>query len=140
MQNYANHRRLIPSYHGVVFAALLLGAVGSFVNLFHATHETLYSASLITLIFVIAIANFFFQRGFALRAQDRAIRAEENFRYYRITGKDAPNELTMAQIIALRFASDEEYLPLLEKAVREKLSQTEIKKAIRNWKADNHRA
>ena len=51
-----------------------------------------------------------------------------------------PAGIRMAQIIALRFASDEEYLALLEKAVSENLSSDQIKQAIQNWRADHHRA
>lgn len=139
-QNYHNHRRIIPSYHIAILGALVLGLIGSLFNLINANHETLYSASLLTLLFSISTITFFFHRGFALRAQDRAIRAEEKFRYYRMTGKDLPHELSMRQIIGLRFASDEEYVPLMERALKENLSEKSIKKEIKNWKADNHRA
>jgi hypothetical protein len=56
-----------------------------------------------------------------------------------MTGKTLPTELKMGQIIALRFASDSEFLSLLEKAIRENLSNKEIKLAIQNWKADYDR-
>jgi hypothetical protein len=45
----------------------------------------------------------------------------------------------MGQIIALRFASDSEYLSLIERAIKENLSNKEIKLAIQNWKADYYR-
>jgi len=56
-----------------------------------------------------------------------------------MTGKLLPSDLTMSQIIALRFASDDEFLPLMEKALQEKLSAKEIKSSIKNWKADQYR-
>ena len=83
---------------------------------------------------------FYFLRGFALRAQDRAIRAEEKFRYYILTGKTLSDGLTIRQIIGLRFASDKEFPALAEKAEKENLSEKDIKKAIENWRADNYRA
>jgi hypothetical protein len=46
----------------------------------------------------------------------------------------------MSQVIALRFAPDEELIILAKRAADENLSGTDIKKAIRNWKADFHRA
>jgi len=83
---------------------------------------------------------FFFARNFALKAQDRAIRAEENFRHYLLTGKPFDSKLTLRQIIGLRFASDEEFPELAKKASEESLSEEDIKKAIKNWKADFDRA
>ncbi len=81
----------------------------------------------------------FFARSFALKAQDRAIRAEETFRYYLLTGKRLSHHLTIQQIIALRFASDEEFAELAEQAARENLGPKQIKKLINIWKADHYR-
>lgn len=78
-------------------------------------------------------------RGYALLLQDRIIRNEENFRYYRLTGNTLDSMLSSKQVIALRFAGDEEYLELVERAKSENLSPGDIKKAIREWKADHHR-
>ena len=78
-------------------------------------------------------------RIFPLKAQDRAIRAEERLRYYMLTKKEYPQSLRMSQIIALRFASDEEFVALLDRAVKEQLSANEIKMAITNWKGDYYR-
>ena len=83
---------------------------------------------------------FFFARVFALKAQDRAIRAEENFRHYILSGKPFDSKLTMRQIIGLRFASDEEFVELAKKAVDSNLSEDEIKRTIKNWKEDKNRA
>jgi len=81
----------------------------------------------------------FYARGFSLKAQDRAIKVEENFRHYVLTGKTFDSKLTVRQIIGLRFASDQEFPDLAKKAVDENLSEKEIKKSIKNWKADNYR-
>jgi hypothetical protein len=56
-----------------------------------------------------------------------------------ITGKTLPEELTMRQIIGLRFASDEEFVDLVDRAIKEKLSENQIKKEIKNWKPDTYR-
>jgi hypothetical protein len=79
-------------------------------------------------------------RQFALKAQDRAIRAEENLRHFVMTGKLLDPRLTIRQIIGLRFASDEEFLELEKRAVEETLSEDDIKKAVKNWRADYYRA
>jgi len=138
-QNFKNHTRIVPGYHGVSFLMILAGLVGSIVNLFHADAATHYSAALIVVIFIVLICLFFYARLFALRTQDRAIRAEENFRHYILTGKPHDKNLRLGQIIALRFASDEEMPALAKRAVEEKLSQKQIKQAIQNWRADHHR-
>ena len=72
--------------------------------------------------------------------QDRAIRAEENLRHFAMTGKLLNPELKIGQIVALRFASDEEFVVLAMRALEENLSREDIKKAIKTWRADNHRA
>jgi hypothetical protein len=140
-QNYANHRRYVFLFHVVLFFMLVLTVIGSFVNLYGSfgDHQRIYSASLICVLSVSILMLFFFSRGFALRAQDRAIRAEENLRHYVTTGKLLDPKLTMEQIIGLRFASDEEFLTLAKKAIEENLSNDAIKRAVKNWRADHHR-
>ena len=139
-QNLKNHIRLIPLYHGIAFLLVFAGLVGSVINLLnHHDRSSHYSAALLVVVFFLLLLIFWYARVFALKAQDRAIRAEENFRHYILTGKPLDKQLRIGQIIALRFASDEEFPALAKKAVEEKLSQKQIKEAIKNWKADHHR-
>lgn len=139
-QNFKNHGRLVIGFHGVLLILLLAGLIGSLVNLYMSLHSpNLYSASLIFLLFVCSSVMYAYVRLFPLRAQDRAIRAEENFRYYLLTGSPLPAGLRMSQIIALRFASDEEFPRLTARTLKENLTSAEIKKAVQNWKADYHR-
>jgi uncharacterized protein DUF6526 len=139
-QNYRNHKRFLYLYHGLTLLAILAFLTGSIVNLLHTTRENLYSASLLVLAGLILISFFFHVRMFPLRAQDRAIRAEENLRHFILTGKPLDNRLTMRQIIALRFAGDEEFVRLAKRAIDEALNNDEIKSEIRNWRADHCRA
>lgn len=138
-QNYNNHTRYVPIWHFIVAPAILCFLIGSFFNLAEASASNLYSASLICLNGLILAFIYWYVRAFALKAQDRAIRAEEQFRYFILTGKPLPKELRLRQIIALRFASDEEFPALVEKAAKEQLGNKEIKALIRNWKADYSR-
>lgn len=78
-------------------------------------------------------------RIYALTLQDRLIRTEEQLRYYMLTNQRIDSRITMKQLIALRFASDEEYVALVEKTVKEDLSPEEIKAAIITWRADHQR-
>jgi len=114
--------------------------IGSIVNLVKATEDNFYDASLLVFGSLLLMLTAFYARVFALKAQDRAIRAEENFRHYVLTGSIMDTKLTMPQIIALRFASDEEFPELANKALTENLSANAIKKLIKNWKSDFNRA
>ena len=141
-QNYANHRRYVPMFHSVLFGMIVLTQIGSLVNLYRSwgDHQRLYSASLIVVITVCLFFLFFFCRIFALKAQDRAIRAEENLRHFVLTGKALDPRLTIRQIIGLRFASDEEVASLAQRAAAENLSEDQIKRAVKNWRPDTYRA
>ncbi len=128
-------------YHYVLGLLVVLILIGSFVNLYASLndHERLYSASLLVAVSISLLIIFWYMRAFPARVQDRAIRAEENLRHYVMTGKMLDPRLKMSQIIALRFAPDEEYIELSKRAVEEGLSNDDIKKAIKAWKADHHR-
>ena len=141
-QNFKNHARFVPLFHLVTLLAIILLLIGSIINLVHSSHEqgNLYSASLIVLIALICASFFFFIRQFPIKAQDRAIRAEENFRHFILAGKPLDSRLSMGQIIALRFAGDDEFAALAKKAADENLSSKDIKQSVKNWRADNHRA
>lgn len=138
-QNYSNHRRYVPGYHLIALLGSLILVVGSIVNLVKTSGEGLYSASLITFGSVILMFTTFYARVFSLKAQDRVIRAEENFRHYLLTNKTLPSGLSMRQIIGLRFASDEEFPGLAEKALKENMKEDDIKKSIKSWRGDFHR-
>lgn len=139
-QNYANHRQVVPLYL-TSFGIIVLTVIGSVVNLIKSLddHQRLYSASLIVAISVVLLPLFFFLRVFALKAQDRAIRAEENLRHFALTGKLLDPRLDIRQIIALRFASDPEFAALARRAATDSLTPDAIKQAIQNWRLDTYR-
>lgn len=140
-QNYSNHRRWVPLYHFVLALMVLATAIGAGINFFKTMGGPgFYSGSLIFVTSLSMLITFFYFRAFALKAQDRAIRAEENFRHFVLTGKPLDTNLTMRQIIGLRFAVDGEFEELAKKAVSENMSENDIKKAIKNWKPDTYRA
>lgn len=138
-QNLRNHSRYVTGYHYIGSPLLLAILIGSFVNLFRSDAENLYDASLICALAVLSAILGVFVRTFALKAQDRAIHAQENLRHYVLTGRLLPSNLTVLQVVALRFASDAEFPTLAEKAAQEGLSPKRIKQAIANWKADHYR-
>ena len=140
IQNYSNHRKLVTGYHVITFLGALMLLIGSIVNLVKSSHDNLYSASLIVLASILLILIAYYARAFALRAQDRAICSEEKFRYYVLTKDVLPKELTVRQIVGLRFASDDEMATLVARVIKEKMSENDIKKSIINWRADHYRA
>jgi len=140
-QNYANHRQLVPAYHFVLLGILALTLIGSLVNLYKSlgSHARLYSASLIVVLVVTSLMIALFCRVFSLKAQDRAIRAEENLRHYVLTGKLLDPRLGVGHIVALRFADDQEFAALAARAAQENLSPDAIKRAVQHWRADTYR-
>lgn len=138
-QNYKNHRQFVFTYHILTNLALIALLIGSIRNVIHSSAENLYSAALLVLVSFILISVHIHSRVFAIKAQDRAIRAEENLRHFILTGKPLDSRLTLKQIIALRFASDEEFPSLAQKAADGNLSSDAIKKHIKIWRADTHR-
>ena len=141
-QNYANHARVVKGFHLLLGSFLVIGTICSLVNLWQqwSAKDQVFSAILITLLFICGMLLFIFTRTFPLKAQDRAIRAEENLRYFILTRKPLDSRITMGQVIALRFAPDDEFVILADRAINENLTPDEIKKAVKNWRADEHRA
>jgi hypothetical protein len=81
-------------------------------------------------------------RLYALKNQNRLIRIEMRYRFFELTGKsfaEKEAKLRLSQLIALRFASDSELVPLINKSISENLSSKQIKLAIKNWLPDHHR-
>jgi hypothetical protein len=140
-QNYANHAQIVPIFHRVLIPVLGLTLIGSGVNLYSSfgDHQRLYSASLIVVLTIALIVTAFLARIFALKAQDRAIRAEENLRHFAIAGKLLDSRLDTRQVVALRFAGDSEFPVLARRAAEEKMAPDAIKQAIKEWRADLYR-
>ena len=138
-QNFKNHSRFVPLYHYVALTLVLAILVGASINLYYNAKQNTYSSWLIFALSIIVALLWFFSRAFAIKAQDRVIRAEENFRHYILTGKQLSSQLHIKQIVALRFASDEEFVALAQKAATEQLSGKAIKQAIVNWRGDYYR-
>ncbi len=140
-QSYSNHRRLYPSHHFVqtpvtviVFLAALVYAVLSIAN----GEFSITVLLLLALSFATAFVTHLSRRN-ALVVQDRAIQTAEQLRHYMLTGKPLDARLTRRQVIALRFASDEEFPELAAKAAETGMPPVEIKRSIQRWRPDEHR-
>ena len=142
-QNFKNHAKMVPLYHYVTYLLVLVAIVGSAIKLcrnYSSGLGGLFVPAILCVLSVVALLLAWFVRSFALKAQDRAIRAEENFRHFMLTDKPFPPGIRMGQIVALRFAPDEEFPALVNRAVTEQLTGRAIKEAIQNWRADHYRA
>jgi hypothetical protein len=131
-QTYANHRhrpRLWTT--GAVAAIVALGLV-AWVTF---SAPTLPNVALLLLAYAAAVAVYNV-RQFALKLQDRIIRLEMQTRLARL-GRDADlARLSLRQIIALRFASDAELPELMQRAIDEKMTHDQIKRAVTTWQPD----
>ena len=138
-QNYKNHAKFIPVFHYIALPLLLVNFFGA---LFRVTQEisfyTLNDVGLAISLIVVAV----FTRLFALKAQDRVIRLEEQIRMQTFLPdalKAHVGRLTMGQIVALRFASDEELANLTQEALDQNTSPNALKQAVKNWRPDYDR-
>ncbi len=141
MQNYKNHSRLNPVHHFILTPITAVIFVWSIINVFHDDQSLAYKIYF-TLTAVILLILGLLARSYGLRNQDRIIRVEMRLRYFELTGtsfSSKEKQLRLDQIIALRFASDEELIGLMDRAISENLSGTAIKKAIQNWQGDTLR-
>jgi Family of unknown function (DUF6526) len=140
-QNLKNHSRIIPLFHGVTFLAALTVLVLAAIYFIKTirNEDGIAVALMLLLVSGLIISLFFHARIFALKAQDRAIRAEENLRHFILTGAPLDGRLNIHQVIALRFAPNDELPALAKKAAEENLGSKSIKMSIKNWRADHHR-
>lgn len=138
-QNYGNHIRFYPPHHFVFYpiASLLFGATATFAI---KSEEYIMIWALMTATIALIIwLSFMLRQHYALGNQNRIARLELRFRYYTITQKrfdDIEKQLSLSQLLALRFASDEELVILIDRALKENLSPDDIKKSVKNWQPD----
>jgi len=138
MQNYKNHLRLNPAHHFVLIPTTLGLFIWSVVCFFVSDAEFEEKLFWFLASFALILVSMI-TRVYALKNQDRLIRLEMRQRYFELTGtsfNSKENQLKLSQIIALRFASNEELPALIDLAIKDKLSNKEIKMAITNWQAD----
>ncbi len=140
-QTYKTHRRVVPAYHFGVFSALLAYFIWSVYQLF----QGVTGASVMGLILSAALIVFAGSvRSQILRVQDRVIRLEMRLRLREHLPADLATRaahLPVRQLIALRFASNEELPDLVREVLDGKVvNPNDIKQRIREWQADHLRA
>lgn len=138
-QNFENHRQYYVPHHFVFYPVAITLLVFSATYISKFPERSLEWIFITLLFFLLIFLSFMMRQHYALGNQNRIVRLEVRLRYYQLTKQpfDAvESKLTFGQIAALRFAPDNELLPLIEKTLIENLSPNDIKKLIINWQAD----
>jgi hypothetical protein len=139
-QSYANHARMVPGFHYVTGGVTIVYVLWS---MWHAASTRSVDAHFQMLGAFGLLGTYWYTRSFPLKAQDRVIRLEEQLRHARLLPDDLRTKaesLSARQLIALRFASDEELPELVRWVLAEQVTDTkQIKQRIRSWRPDFHR-
>ena len=138
-QNLKNHARFDPPYHFFLTFVFLANVVVSIVYAVH--HFCFYSAWLVVLSLAAFVA-LFKMRLYPLKVQDRVIRLEERMRLQALAPAAWHTQiyrLSEDQLVALRFAADDEVVELAKQALEHNLNRKQIKQRIKSWRADNWR-
>ncbi len=136
VQTRSNHTRLDPTFHLFLIPVAFLLFIWTIVHVIR--HPGTDAAILAIAVFLILFTAFK-ARLYSLKVQDRVIRLEERLRlatYLPDSVRSRIPELSESQLVALRFAPDAELPALAERALNEKLTNKQIKDAIRNWRGD----
>lgn len=118
--------------------SIVVGVRNIFIDVTHQLEWLLFSI----VSFCILYLAILLRQHYALGNQNRIVRLEFRLRYFELFGKRSKNiedKLSFGQLAALRFASDDEFAGLLNRALNENISGDEIKKAVQNWQADDMR-
>lgn len=141
-QNYSNHRKFYAPHHFIYLPALLVLEGYGIYKIWNDEDHQLTWILFSAVIFLILYLAIMIRQHYALGNQNRIVRLEFRQRYFEIFNKrsdEVCEKLNFSQIAALRFAYDEEFKELLNKALTENISGDEIKKSIKNWRPDNRR-
>lgn len=139
-QTYENHARWHAPWHFFAAPVMLMNVIVAIVQLVRdpGLERGWWLVVSIALLVLTLLVRFN-----SLRVQDRVIRLEESLRYYQLLPEELAARaasLTPAQTVALRFASDEELEGLVRAVLEGRLTKpSEIKRAIKSWRADTLR-
>ena len=139
IQSYSKHTRWDPPFHFFIMPVFVATVI---VAIVHAIRWAGFHTAWTVVLSIAALMLVFKARLYALKVQDRLIRLEERLRLSAILAEPLRSrieELSKSQLIALRFASDEELSALVSETLTRNLSAKEIKQSIKNWRGDYFR-
>jgi hypothetical protein len=139
-QTFANHTRWHPPFHFFVLPVMLINFIWSIVQFVMSPG---WNSGWWIVVSLALLLLTFFVRTNSLKVQDRIIRLEETIRYQRVLSPavvQRSSALTVAQIVALRFAGDDQLEELVKAVADGKFARPkDIKRGIKNWRADTFR-
>ena len=141
-QNYDNHKKFYPPHHFIYLPLLFVLQIIGIKNIFTDEPNQLIWILFSIILFLFIYLALMLRQHYALGNQNRIVRLEFKLRYFELFGKrsdEVESKLSFDQIASLRFAYDDEFKLLLDKAIEQKISGNEIKKSITNWKPDHNR-
>ncbi len=141
-QTYHNHIRYYWPHHYVFLPLMAILIAWSLQKAYKNELNRAEWIMFSVLSFCILYLAIMLRQHYALGNQDRIVRLEFRLRYFELYSQHAKpveDKLSFKQIAALRFAGDDEFVILLNRALKENLKPNNIKKAINNWRPDNNR-
>lgn len=139
VQNFANHRRYDFLFMGAALV-FLVALILAFVALVRSPGA---GTAAVVALAVGNVMTFLRIRGYPIVVQNRVVRLEMRLRLRDLLSEDLReriDELTLSQLVGLRFASDAELPALVEKVLGEKISKADdVKKLVKDWQADTLR-
>lgn len=138
-QSLKSHGRFDPPYHFFLTIVILANIV---IAIIYAVHHPGFHSIWLVVLSLAALVLVFRLRTYPLKVQDRLIRLEERLRLQALAPAEWHTQiyrLTEDQLIALRFAADDEVVELAKQALEHNLSRKQIKERIKDWRADTWR-
>jgi Family of unknown function (DUF6526) len=138
-QNFKNHARFDPAYHFFLAAVFFTNLI---IAIVHAVRRFNFDSVWLVVLSIAAVVLLFRLRQYPLKVQDRVIRLEERLRLQALAPQEWHSQiyrLNESQLVALRFAADDEVLELAKQALEHNLNQKQIKERIKSWRADELR-
>jgi hypothetical protein len=140
-QTYKTHARWLPLFHFFVIPVLLGNVI---LAIWRLVQLPALGTAWGVIVAIALLGVGFLSRTQALTVQDRLIRLEERLRMQRLLPQELHPQitgLTRGQMVALRFASDEELADLVREVVGGRLTTPkDIKMRERSWRPDWLRA
>lgn len=141
-QNYSNHIFYYWPHHFLFYGLVLAATAVCIYGVVMLPEQRFIWLMMWAMVALIGGLALMLRQHYALGNQNRIVRLELRLRYYILTGKrfeEIEAQLSFGKLAALRFAPDEEFVPLIERAIKEQLSADEIKRGIKNWLPDTKR-